>query len=149
MKSHESLGFAFTGFHVIHMGFHVTSHVKSHDFSCEPRCFLGVLHTKSSLFTHDFSKFFHVKIAEKSCEEPRKIMRAHTKNRLILHEKLDENSCESHENSRRPTRDIRVIAHEKSRKLQFSLVSLFNLKNACSHMIFYVISHDKSSTEIF
>ena len=65
------------------------------------------------------------------------------KKRVILHEKLRENSCESHENSWRPTREIRVISHEKSRKFQFSCVSLFNWKIVCWHMIFYVISREK------
>ena len=32
VKSHESLGLAFTSFHVIHTSSHVISHVKSYDF---------------------------------------------------------------------------------------------------------------------
>ena len=46
-----------------------------------------------------FYTIFCVKITEKSCEKPQKLMWAHTKTRVTLHDKLREKSCESRDNS--------------------------------------------------
>ena len=134
--------------------FSCDSHKFSRNFSCRitrffmwaHAIFWGIFKRKIVYFYMKFYTIFCEKITEKSCEKPRKIMWGHTKTRVTLHEKLREKSYESRDNSWRVTREIRVISHEISCKLQFFRVSLFNWKIVCWHMIFYVISYDKSCT---